>query len=142
MITYTHKVHLMSGEVILITENQANAIKQAVVSGQEWIPIGEELVNPKSIAKIGVHHATSQERKQTENMIEMELVRNGKQDLVEMKRKLVREKTINHSVEHRRDFMEKVSQGDPSALKAYYNMTDPPKILQNLEDNTRQFYIG
>lgn len=128
MITYTHKIHLMSGEVILITENQAEAIKKAIMNGAEWIPVGQELVNSKAIAKVGMHHATSEQKKMTENMIEMELIKDGRNDLVEAKRKLVETKTIKHAINKRRDFMSRVESGDPKALATYYHMPDPPML--------------
>jgi hypothetical protein len=137
MINYTHKVGLMSGEVILITENQAEAIKSAIVNGQEWIPIGKELVNSKAIAKIGHHHATSQEKKMTENMIEHNLQMDGRFDLVDAKRKLVESKTIAHSLDRDKNFMDKVKAGDPAALKIYMNMPDEPQNSQSEEEVER-----
>jgi len=134
MLNYTHKIQLMNGEAILITENQAEAIKQAVINGDQWIVIGKELVNPKAISKIGYHHATNEEKKQNENMIEMALIKEGRNDLVDMKRKLVKEKSIQHAIEKDKNFMEKLKAGNPEALKVYLNMPDnPAKPISEIE---------
>lgn len=142
MTTNTHKIQLMSGETILITENQADAIKEAVRNGAEWIPVGEELINPKSIAKIGFHHATPVERKMTENNIEMKLAEAGRFDLIEMKRKLVKDKTIQHSIDKDRNFIDKVKAGDPKALKAWYNLPDKEKTQISGTDQSGDYYLS
>lgn len=132
----------MSGESILVTEKQANEIKEAVKNGADWIPIGEELINPKTIAKIGFHQATPVERKMTENNIEMRLAQEGRDDLIEMKRKLVREKTIQHSIDKDKDFMDKIKAGDPAALRAWYYLPDKEIKQISGTDDAGNFYTN
>lgn len=57
---YSKAIFLMSGEVITITEEDEKKIKQSLIDGAEWIGVQNELINAKSIAKIGNHHATAQ----------------------------------------------------------------------------------
>jgi hypothetical protein len=146
MISYTHKIQLMNGETILITQKQANEVKEAIIKGSEWIPIGEELINAKSIGKIGFHHATGYEKKIDENMIEIQLQKEGRFDLVDAKRKLVQDKTIGHAIERDRKFMDKVKEGDPIALKAYYNIPDQITEKPQTEEETMRgepaYYIN
>lgn len=49
----------MTNEVITITEDEAKQIQASLIAGAEWIAVQGELINAKSISKVGNHHATS-----------------------------------------------------------------------------------
>lgn len=58
-MNYPKAIFLMSGEVITITLDEEKQIKSSLMSGAEWINVQGELINSKSISKVGNHHATS-----------------------------------------------------------------------------------
>lgn len=49
----------MSGEVITITQEEETQVKKDLLAGAEWIQVQGNLINTKSIAKVGSHHATA-----------------------------------------------------------------------------------
>lgn len=137
----THKIEFFSGGSTLLTEGQANAIKEQLKKGAEFINVGNDLVNVKSISRIGTHHATSQIKKIDKNMLDISLIEAGRGDLVDRKRKLIKEKTVKQAIEREKYFMEKVRLGDHEALKAYMELPEPPKQVETGEDGTGCYYI-
>lgn len=95
---YTHAVNLMSGEVITVSEKQAVAIKEALLNGAEWIPIGNELINAKSVAKVGYHHDTANAQKRLDSTNEMVMIAEGKGQLVDERRKLAQKLAIENAI--------------------------------------------
>lgn len=132
---------MFSGTQTLITEDQMNNIKTLIAKGAEFIPIGNDLVNVKSIARIGTHHATSQIKKIENNMLDIRLIESGRGDLVDRKRKLIKEKTVKQAIEREKYFMEKVRLGDPEALQAYMELPEPPKPPECGEDGIGCYYL-
>ena len=57
---YPKAIYLMTNEVITITLEEEAKIKQDLVSGAEWIQVQGNLINAKSVSKIGDHHATAE----------------------------------------------------------------------------------
>jgi len=57
-MNYPKAIFLMSGEAITITANEEQQIKQQLKSGVEWLEVQGELINAKSVSKVGNHHAT------------------------------------------------------------------------------------
>lgn len=109
-MNYTHALHLMSGETITITEIQAKAIQQALISGAEWLPIGKELVNSKSVAKIGYHHATSDMKKREDANIDRMLELNGKGSLVDERRALAEKIAVKNTIQDDRNLIKVLEQ--------------------------------
>ena len=99
---FTHALNLMSGESITITENQAVAIRQALINGSEWVPVGNELINAKSISKVGYHHATADMKKRIENTNEIKMIADGKGALVNERRKLAQKLAIDSAIKENR----------------------------------------
>lgn len=60
---YTKAIFLMSGEVITITPDEENLIKSTLKAGAEWIEVQGNLINAKSVSKVGDHHATAYMKK-------------------------------------------------------------------------------
>lgn len=140
---YTHKIQFFSGDSILISEKQAESIKEAITRGVEMIPIGNDLVNVKSISRIGTHHATNQIRKVEENMLDIKLAEAGRFDLIDQKRKLIKEKTVNTIKRFNGNVVEKLKAGDPEAIRRYMNMPDmEPAKIETGKDSIGNFYIG
>ena len=48
----------MTGEVITITLDEEVKIKRDLMDGVGWIQVQGNLINAKSVSKVGVHHAT------------------------------------------------------------------------------------
>lgn len=140
---YTHKIQFFSGDSILISEKQAESIKEAITRGVEMIPIGNDLVNVKSISRIGTHHATNQIRKVEENILDIKLAEAGRFDLIDQKRKLIKEKTVNTIKRFNGNVVEKLKDGDPEAIRRYMNMPDRELAkIETGEDSIGNFYIG
>ena len=57
-MNYPKAIFLMSGEIITITELEDKQIKEQLKSGVEWLEVQGELINSKSVSKVGNHHAT------------------------------------------------------------------------------------
>ncbi len=55
---YPKAIFLMSGEVITLTGQEAKQIQEQLIGGAEWISVQGELINAKSVSKVGNHHAT------------------------------------------------------------------------------------
>lgn len=125
---------MFSGTQTLITQKQMEFIKKMIENGAEFIPIGNDLINVKSISRIGTHHATNQIRKVEENMLDIKLAEAGRFDLIDQKRKLIKEKTVNTIKRFNGDVVEKLKAGDPEAIRRYMNMPD--------REPAGNFYIG
>jgi hypothetical protein len=138
----THKVEFFSGGSTLLTEGQAEAIKEQLKKGAEFINIGNDLVNVKSISRIGTHHATNQIRKVEENMMDIKLVEAGRYDLVDKKRELIKAKTIKHSIDKDRDFVDKVRLGNPEALRVYMELPEAPKVSGVIQSDGGDYYLN
>lgn len=134
---------MFSGTQTLITQKQMEFIKKMIENGAEFIPIGNDLINVKSISRIGTHHATNQIRKVEENMLDIKLAEAGRFDLIDQKRKLIKEKTVNTIKRFNGDVVEKLKAGDPEAIRRYMNMPDrEPAKIETGEDSIGNFYIG
>ena len=138
----THKIQFFSGDSILLTEGQAEAIKKLIIKGSDFIPIGNDLVNVKSIAKIGTHHATNQIRRVQENMTDIKLVEAGRRDLVDKRRELIKAKTIKHSIDKDRNFSDKVRIGDPEALRVYMGLPEDIKDSGVVSSDGGDYYLN
>lgn len=62
-MNYPKAIFLMSGEVITITIEEEKLIKSNLKTGAEWIEVQGNLINAKSISKVGDHHATTYMKK-------------------------------------------------------------------------------
>lgn len=62
-MNYTKAIFLMSGEIITITVEEEKLIKSNLKSGAEWIEVQGNLINAKSVSKVGDHHATAYMKK-------------------------------------------------------------------------------
>lgn len=134
---------MFSGTQTLITQKQMEFIKKMIENGAEFIPIGNDLINVKSISRIGTHHATNQIRKVEENMLDIKLAEAGRFDLIDQKRKLIKEKTVNTIKRFNGNVVEKLKAGDPEAIRRYMNMPDrEPAKIETGEDSIGNFYIG
>jgi len=85
-MNYSKALFLMSGEVITITEDEEKQVQQSLVAGAEWVSVQGNLINAKSISKIGNHHATSQIRSLEKSQAETEMKILGRYDLVDAKK--------------------------------------------------------
>lgn len=57
---YSKALFLMSGEAITITESEEKKIQETLIGGAEWVHVQGNLINSKSISKVGNHHATAE----------------------------------------------------------------------------------
>jgi hypothetical protein len=57
-MNYPKAIYLMTNEVITITIEEEKAIKENLKAGAEWIEVQGNLINAKSVSKVGNHHAT------------------------------------------------------------------------------------
>ncbi len=109
---YTHAVYLMSGAVITVTENQMNAIKNELLRGAEWIPLGNELVHCKSISRVGYHQETANMQKRAEENLDMKLAISGRSDLVDKRRELVKKIAIGNTLKEKTKMLKLPENGD------------------------------
>lgn len=133
---------MFSGTQTLITQKQMEFIKKMIENGAEFIPIGNDLINVKSISRIGTHHATYQLKKIEENMTDVKLVEAGRFDLVDRRRKLIKEKTIKKALHKQDNFIDKVKNGDDEALRIYMDLPEEPKVSGIIPSDGGDYYLN
>jgi hypothetical protein len=141
---YTKAIFLISGEVITITDKEFNAIVRIVEKKPEgFLKVQGQLINKRSIAKIGNHHATSDMKKWNDGNMDRALIAGGREDLVEMKRKLIKETAMNENAKGK-DFEKRLIAGDPEAIRTYNAMPDEPKKLMSADESAEgdaEYYV-
>ena len=73
---YSKAIHFHDGEVKTITDQECLKIQQELLNGAEWLQVQGELINTKSIKRVGSHHATAMmnniEKKQETTNLKLE----------------------------------------------------------------------
>jgi len=134
----------MSGESMLITENQNDAIQRAILNGDELIPVNGTLINVKAIAKVGTHQSTSEIKKINQADIDLKLNIAGKYKLVDERRKNTMKKSIESAKNGNSEF-DKLIDGEPEALKKYLNEPDKPAEVMSSEEDAngdKMYYLN
>ena len=99
MSLYTRAIHFKNDETLTITEEEMQAIQQALLSGNKWLKVQGEMISIDTVARIGNHHATAEMKKrEAANMIR-ELELSGRSDLVDDQRRLQLSAAIEKSAE-------------------------------------------
>lgn len=141
MSEYTRAIYFKNGEAKTITEQEYNAVIKMLEGGLKWIKIQGALISADTVARVDVHSATPYMKKTDEADLERKLLIDGKFDLVEERRKLIKNKTMEHAIERDRNFVKKVEAGDQEALRAYYNLPDKEVKQISGTDNLGDYYI-
>jgi hypothetical protein len=131
-MNYTHALNLMSGESITITEKQAVAIREALIKGAEWIPVGNELINAKSISKVGYHHDTANAKKRQEATAEQQLVIEGKGCLVDERRRLATKLAVKNAIAENRNYVDILESKAVASSEKHEEKGEPMYYLDEL----------
>jgi hypothetical protein len=97
---YSKAVYLMNGEKILVTEDDATKIGEALVKNhQGFVRIEGQVINKSSITMIGDHSSTAHLKTLDRGQADVKMETLGMGKLVEKKRKDLMEKSINNALE-------------------------------------------
>lgn len=95
-MNYTRSIFFKDGKSLTITDQEYQGIFKALTDGMEWIEVQGNLINKDTIARLGNHEATAQMKKTQEANLERKLMLEGRADLVDARRKLIKQKSIEH----------------------------------------------
>lgn len=99
---YKKAVYLMNKEKILITEEDAKKIGEALLKNpQGFVQIEGQIINKSSITMIGDHESTSHIRTLDRSQANTEMEVLGMGELVDKKKKDLMEKSINNALEEK-----------------------------------------
>lgn len=59
-MNYKKAVYFKNGDILTITEKEAETIKAGLNAGAKWIEVQTEFIAADHIGRIGNHHATAQ----------------------------------------------------------------------------------
>lgn len=95
-MNYTRAIFFKDGKTLTITDQEYQGIFKALAERVEWIEVQGNLISKDTIARLGNHEATAQMKKTQEANLERKLILEGQSDLVDMRRKLIEKKSIEH----------------------------------------------
>ena len=99
---YTKAVYLMNKEKILVTEEDAKKIREAVMRNpQGFVQIEGQLVNKSTITMIGDHSSTSHLKNLDKSQADVEMNVLGMGELVEKKRNDIMQKSIENALKEK-----------------------------------------
>jgi hypothetical protein len=97
---YPKAVYLMNGQKILVTEDDARSIGEAIIRNpQGFVQIEGQVINKSSITMIGDHSSTAHLKNLDRGQADVKMETLGMGKLVEKKRKDLMEKSINNALE-------------------------------------------
>ena len=130
---YTKSIYFKDGSSKTITDEEAKKIKDLLLQGNDWISVQGAFISKDTIARIDDHHATADIKKWNESDLDRKLIGAGRSDLVEARRQIVKDKTMNaHRTED--EMMKKLIAGDPEAIRYYNNQPDKEEKEQKYID--------
>jgi len=93
---YTRSIYFKDGQNLTITEIESEAIKERIKAGDKFIEVQRNFISVDNIARIGQHSSTAQIKKLQEADEDMKLMLSGNYALLEKKRRLKEQKSIEH----------------------------------------------
>ena len=80
---YYYAIYFFDGNMITITKEEMEQIKNDLTKGMEFIQVQGNMINVKNIARIGEHESTAQMKILDKASVENGLLVEGKGDLVD-----------------------------------------------------------
>lgn len=87
-------VYFKDGKSLVVTDQEAEAIKARLVAGDRFIEVAGELISTDNIGRVGHHEMTAENNKMQVANVERALISAGKIEMVEKLRALKRVKAI------------------------------------------------
>ena len=136
---FTKAIYFKDGKSLTITEQEVLAAKERLLDGDRWIEVQGNFISADNVARIGQHESTTEIKKWNETNLDRSLIAGGRQDLVDAKRKLIKEKTLN-AYRSENEMLKKLIAGDPEAIRYYNSQSDEPKRLEIGTEESGDFY--
>ena len=93
---YTRAIYFKDGKNLTITESEAKAITERMISGDKFVVVQGELISADTIARVGSHSSTADLKKYERAQIETQLKLDGKGYLVERRKELEKKIAIEN----------------------------------------------
>jgi hypothetical protein len=104
-MNYNYAVFFKDGEMLTVTEAECAAIKDRLVNGDKFIEVQNNLISSDNIARVGSHSMSAENARIFNGSIEMEMLKQGKDDEVKKLRELKKKMSIKRALKDREEMI-------------------------------------